>query len=242
MYRPNYTVGLQAIQSVYAVDTTQRHPYGFTMDAQDPYWGAGRFMYVRATASIRQFGLVTINSDFDSTNGVWRMNATECPNTANLGSSVAVAMTSATVGQYLWVMREGLTPVNSTASVAADTAFGITAAGQVGAISNGKQILNARVQAAATTTVAKANGVGVSGAFQITVPNTDGWFIGAYLSGTGIGSGAKISSIASNGRDVTLDTANSAAVSGTITATYNNSTIYYNVAQICNPFAQGQVT
>lgn len=242
MYHPLYTAGVSAIQSIFDADGTQRHPYGMNMDAFDPYWGGGRFVYCRATAAIRQFGLVAINAAFDSTNKVWKWQATELANTANLGRTVGVAMTPAATDDFIWVCVQGLVPVNCSASVAADTAFGVVATGQGGAIANGKQIVNARVIAAATTTVAKAGSVGVNGSYTIEVPDSNGWFIGAYLSGTGVGTNAKISSIDPSGRLVTVDVANSAAIAGTVTATYNNSTIFYNVVQLNNPFAQGQVT
>lgn len=242
MYQALNQAGVAAIQSIFVADGTQRHPYGMPIDAFDPYWGGGRFVYCRATAAIRQFGLVSINCAFDSTNKLWKWQATELANTANLGRTVGVAMSAAATDDFIWVCVQGLVPVNCTASVAADTAFGVVAAGQGGAIANGKQICNARVAAPATTTVAKANSIGASGSYQIKVSDTDGWFIGAYLSGTGVGADAKITKIDSDKKTVTVDVANSAAISGTVTATYNNSTIYYNVVQLNNPFAQGQVS
>lgn len=242
MFQPLNTVGTQSIQSLNAVDTTQRHPLGFMVDAYDPYWGPGRFIYAVAGGTINQFGVCALSSVYNSTTKRWDLTANHVANTANLGTSVGVAMLAATVGQFMWIMLQGVTPIKSGASVAADTAFGITAAGTVGANSAGKQILNARIQAAATTTVAKANCVGVSGASVIQVPDSDGWFVGAYLSGTGVGTNAVVTAIATDGRSVTVSVVNSAAISGTVTATYNNATIFYNVAALFQPFAQGAIT
>ena len=234
----NY-VGAPQVTSWFVADDSARAPTGMIMSGDDPYWGGREYMYVYAAGSIAQFAAVAISASLVS--GKMRIEATEVANTANLGRSLGVAMVGASLGQYIWVCLSGLTPIKSGASVSADTAFGITAAGTVGAISNGKQVCNARNVLAATTTVAKANCVANSSSYKLQVPNSNGWFIGAYLSGTGIASGTTVVSIAPNGTEVTLSAATTAVVSGTVTATYNNSTVYYNVAYINRPFAQGQV-
>lgn len=235
-------VGHKPLTSNFANETVQSGILGNRVIAEDPYWGGGEFVYCRATAALVQFALVILTASFDSTNKRWLFNATPCPNTANLGQAVGVAMTKCSAaGEFVWVKVSGITPVNGTASVAADTAFGITAAGQIGAVANGKQICGARVVAAATTTVAKTLCVADSGSLTLQVPNSDGWFVGAYLSGTGIDTGCTVAAISPDGRFVTLSTATTAKVSGTVTATYNNSTVFYNVVCMNNPFAQGQV-
>lgn len=233
-------VGQQPVAPFILPDTTARHQSGLIVQGVDPYWGGGEFIYCRANGSIRQFGVCVVTPAV--TSGAYRYEATEVPNTANLGRAVAVAMTVMTSGQYGWFMISGLTPVNCNASVAADTAFGIVAAGQGGAIANGKQIANARVMVAATATVAKANSVNNAGSYQLTVTNTDGWFCGIYLSGTGVAAGATVTDIAPDGRTVTMSAVSTAAISGTVTGTYNNATVYYNVAHLNRPFAQGQIT
>lgn len=221
-------------------DTTSRMLPGMIVSAVDPFWGGGEFMYVKANGSIRQYGLVVLTQTIVSSQVVY--NATEVPNTANLGRTLAVAMVPASSGQFLWVCIGGVVPVNCQAAVAADTTFGIAAAGQGGANSAGKQILNARVVIASTTTVAKAGCTAASGSTKLLVPNADGWFAGAFLSGTGIAAATTVSDIDPSGTVVTLSTATTAAVAGTVTATYNNATIYYNVAHINRPFAQGAIT
>jgi hypothetical protein len=220
-------------------DSTARLLPGLIVDAVDPYWGGGEFMYVKANGSIRQFGLVVITQTIASGQVVY--NATEVPNTANLGRTLGVAMVPASSGNFLWVQIGGVVPINCSASVAADTAFGIAAAGQGGAIGNGKQVLNSRVIIAASQTVAKSNCVNNSGSVQLRVPNADGWFAGAYLSGTGVAAGATVTDIDPSGTLVTMSAVSTAAISGTVTATYNNATVYYNIAHINRPFAQGQI-
>lgn len=223
-------------------DITPRVQPGNILTAVDSYWGAGEFIYARANGSIRAFGLCVLTPVFDSTLGSWRFDVTEVPNTANLGRSLCVSQCALSSGQYSWFMLTGITPVNCSASVAADTTFGITAAGQAGANGAGKQILNARVVAPGSTTSAKANCTAQNGSLVLQVPNSDGWFVGAYLSGTGIAAGTTVSAIDPSGRFVTLSSATTAQVNGTVTATYNNATVYYNVAHLNRPFAQGAIT
>lgn len=218
---------------------------GTVFQIADKVWGPGEVIYARAGGSIRTYGLCVLTPVWDATNLTYTWNATEVPNTANLGRMLAVNQVGAlTSGQYGWFMVSGITPINGSASVAADTTFGITAAGQVGANSAGKQVLNSRVVTASTQTVAKT-GSGASGDTKIYVSNLDGWFIGGYLSGTGVGASAIITAmnpIGANGPEVTASVASSAAIAGTVTVTYNNATIFYNVAHINRPFAQGAIT
>lgn len=235
----NNQMGQQAIAPFGLPDTTARQASGLIVTGADPYWGGAEFMYMRANGSIRQYGLCVITPAVVS--GAIRYEATEVPNTANLGRAVAVAMTVMTSGQFGWFMVSGLTPVNCNASVAADTAFGIVAAGQGGAIAAGKQIVNARSILAAAATVAKTNCTANSGSTQLTVPSSDGWFCGIYLSGTGVAAGATVTDISPDGRTVTMSAVSTAAITGTVTGTYNNATVFYNVAHINRPFAQGQI-
>lgn len=233
-------IGNQQITPFNLPDTTARQAPGMIVNAVDPYWGGGEFIYVKAGGTIRTQGLCTILQTF--ANGQVVYTATEVPNTANLGRMLGVAQTSATVGQYLWLQISGVTPVNCSAAVAADTAFGIAAAGQGGANSAGKQVLNARVVVASTQTVAKTGCTANSGSTRLLIPNADGWFVGAYLSGTGIAALTVVTDIDPSGTIVTLSVATTAAVAGTVTATYNNATIFYNVAHLNRSFAQGAIT
>lgn len=234
-------VGFQQANAGFLNGTVESQGPGFYSFGQDAYWGGREFLFVKAGGTIPQFALVTVTPAVSG--GKYVYTAVVCPNTANLGRPVGVAMGAAVSGDYLWVCVGGVVPVASAASVAADTAFGIGAAGQGGAIAAGKQILNARVVVAATATVAKTNCTGAAGSLVIQVPDSDGWFTGAYISGTGIQAGTTVVSIDPSGRFVTLSLATTSAyVGGTMTATYNNATIFYNVAHINRPFAQGQVT
>lgn len=232
-------VGNQQIAFWGLPDTTARQQPGLYLSAVDNYWGGAEFLYVRAAGSIRQFGLVVLTQTLTTTG--YRWDATEVPNTANLGRTIGVATTSMTSGQFGWVQISGICPVNCNASVAADTTFGIAAAGQGGANSAGKQLLNARIIAPASTTVAKTGNAN-AGSKLLTVNGADGWFIGAYLSGTGIAASTVIVDMSPDGTQVTLNNSTTALVNGTVTATYNNATVFYNVAHLNRVFAQGAIT
>lgn len=221
-------------------DSAPTVPQGTIITAQDPYWGGGEFIYARAESTISSLALCELAPTFNSSDGKYRWKCAEVANAPNLGRSLVIAIGPVTNGNYGWFMMAGLTPVDSTASVAAGTSIGIAAAGQAGAVANGKQLLNTRVVVAATATVAKT-GVAASGSTQLQVSGSDGWFIGVFLSGTGIAAGTTVSAISPDGRTVTLSVATTALVNGTVTGTYNDATTFYNVVYINRPFAQGQI-
>lgn len=236
--------------------------YGLTRLAQSgqivggysDFWGGAEFMYVRATAAIRQFGIVKLTRTFQAPQdptipsggptlaSVWEATVTEAASTAILGNSVGIAMRDMATNEYGWVMITGCCPVNMNASVAADTTFSVAATGQGGAAVAGKQVLNARVMAAGSTTVVK-KGYGKNGALQLRVADGMGWFPGIYLSGTGIQATTTVTDMSDDGTIATLSLALSAAIQGgNVTGTYNNATIFYNVAAFDRPFQQGAIT
>lgn len=245
MYAVSTPVIGQPLINVTGLDSTgtvRQLPHGTIQRASDPWWGEGEFIYARANGAIRTFGLCQLNPTFDSTDQRWRYEATEAASTAILGRPICVAMSAYASGDYGWFCVGGVVPVNSNAAVAADTTFSIAATGQGGAAAAGKQIVNARIVGASTITVAKTNCSTPGISTVLTVPNSDGWFEGCYLSGTGVGAAAIVSSISADGKTVVMSVASTAAISGTVTATYNNATIYYNVAHINRPFQQGAIT
>ena len=42
------TLGTQPFNDWFAPDTSQRHALGLTVTAVDPFWGAGKFMYIKS--------------------------------------------------------------------------------------------------------------------------------------------------------------------------------------------------
>lgn len=232
-------LGSQPVGNFFIPDTTQRHVLGATLSVVDPYWGGQELIYlaVPASTTIPVGGSVTWDTS---------LQTVTLPNTANLGVPVALALNavaSSTSVQYAWFVIEGQFVAYSNASVAAAAPIGIAAAGQLGANSAGKQILNARVVDPATITVAKTNVTTQSGSTVIKSPNgTDGWFVGMAISGTGIPASTTVSAIDPDNFRVTISNAATATGAVTVTGTYNNGTIFYNVLVIDRPFAQGAIT
>jgi hypothetical protein len=218
-------------------------PGQYTM-ASDPVWGPAELLFARAGGAIPLASLCTLTPVWDAVNLTMQQNMVVCPNTANLGRPVYVYIgnTALSAGQYGFFMMEGCFPVASNATVAADTAIGIAAAGQLGANSAGKQMLNARCVTPATQTVVSAAVSGLPGDTKIFLKSTAGFFPGVYVSGTGVGAAAICSSVDPFGKFITVTVVNSAAVTGNITATYNNGVIFYNVVAMNRPQAQGPIT
>jgi len=213
-------------------------PLGSIQNFIDPYWGAEEVirLQIPVSTAVSVGQASTLNNTY---------SYVALPNTANMGQAFAVAMNAvpsdAVNIQYAWFAIAGRRPFFSTASVAADTAFGITAAGKFGAISNGKQILSARVQAPATTTVVKVASV-ISGKNTIQVNNTDGWFVGLPVTGTGIPAATTISSIDQNNRTVRISNAATSTISTNVTATYNDGgSNFWNIVDFQRPSTQGQI-
>lgn len=221
-------VGVPGINYGYAPDTVQRTALGTRVQAQDPFWNGAQFIYLKSNDVILLGSLVT----WDLANV-----ATLVPNTANLGVSVAVAYQAAAANTFFWAATQAdLMPVQATASVAAGTTFGLTAAGKIGANTAGKQILNAKSVIASAGTVAKSNAQTTNGSPILLVQDSSGWYPGITLSGTGIS--GTVTAISPDGRTVTMSAA--ATATGSITATGTHTG--FNLAQFSQPFVQGAIT
>lgn len=215
---------------------------GLLVKANDPVFGPGEMVFMRAGAGIRLGALCMRLAVWDATNQVYRQDAIEVTNTALLGRAgfVYVGNTALTAGQYGWFLTEGIAPINSAASVAIAVAIGIGGAGQAGTLAAGKALLNTVVVAAATATVVKA-GIGASGDTTIYfAAGTQGMFAGQYASGTNVGASAIVSAVYPD--RVTVTVANSAAVASNVTMTNNNATIFYNTCQFNRMALQGPIT
>lgn len=221
-------------------------PVGTIVVFNDPFWNGLECirLAIPVSTAVRVGTLSTLTNTY---------SFVAVPNTALLGQSVAMSLndipSNASFVQYAWFVIAGRYPVLSTASVAADTAFGITGAGTVGANTAGKEILNARIQQAATATVVKTSVNTVSGSPTLRVSNSDGWFVGLAITGTGIPASTSIGSIDASGTLVGMvstgtTTAQNATATGSVsvTATYNDATRFWNVATMQRPFAQGAIT
>lgn len=248
--------GYNPIEGVVPVPTTTPpNPFfspGFIAVAEDPIWGPGEFVFGRVGGNLRPYALCSLLEVWDAANKVFTYNFTECAATTLLGRALYVfqgnqggvtgATVAASAGQYGWFMMTGRTPVNGTSTIAADVTSG-HGAGQLIANSAGIQVVNARVITPATQTVtALQAGLGAIGDTQIQLSNVAGFFPGVYVSGTGVGAAAIVTAVDQISKIIQVSVVNSAQVAGTITATYNNATIFYNVLSMNRAFAQGAIT
>lgn len=217
-------------------DTTQRFPLGTKISAADPYWGQGTFLYVKSADAILKGSFVTWDESF---------NAILLPNTANQGFQCGVAMAPSASGTYGWVQVEGRVVYKTSATVAADAAIGLTAAGIVGANTAGKQILGVRNRIPATGTVT-ANGTTTNGSAAIETSGYAGFFLGMALSGTGIPASTVVAKLDPNGRTIYTGSAigtvgdKNATASGTVTVT--GTYTGYGSGVLQTPIQQGAIT
>jgi len=221
-------LGHQAAGDMMIPDTTAKVTLGTVIDFLDPYYGLQRLIYAKAAAAQEVGSLVYFDNSWV---------ATDIPNTANTGYPIATAKAAMAANSYGWYCIQGLSPWSATASVAAGTAFGVTAAGQVGANTAGKQVLGARVVVAGTGTFTRTITTS-NGSKTMQATSTDGFFVGLAISGTGVAASSTIASIDPDG--VTFTVNNNATASGTVTGTltYTN---FLLVQSYC-PFVQGAIT
>lgn len=206
----------------------------------DPFLGGGEVIRLRVpagTAAIPVGGAAVWTGAFQYT---------ALPNTANLGQPVAFAVNAvplnASFDQYAWFYVSGTFPAFSGASVAANAAIGITAAGQLGANSAGKQILGVKVQQAATGYSISKQCLLRAGATLMQAPNTDGWFVGMAVTGTGIPASTTITAIDASGTLVTMSAAATASGLTTVAGAYTAGAAFWNILSAQRPIAQGAIT
>lgn len=225
-------VGLYQINFVYDVDTTARFRTGMMVSAIDNYWGSGEFIYGKATATIPMGSLC--NQNYVLTSGALELQMTaQATGVANGGNPLAVACADMTVGQFGWFCISGMVPVASTSSIANGVRVGLSqvTAGRANTFAATFGVLNAISILPSATTVVKAGCKGVAGDFTIQIPNGEGWFKGCVLTGTGVGASALVDQISPDQKTCTVTVANSAAVTGSVTATYTG----FNVMLINRP-------
>jgi hypothetical protein len=238
MYAPLHLAGASPFNDWFTPDTTQRTQLGLKVAAVDPFWGYGEFVYIKSNDAILKGSLVLVG-------GLGTFLGTLMPNTANLGQPFFVAPAPIPSGSYGWVQCAGVCVYKTNATVAADAAIGIGAAGIAGTNSAGKQLLNVRNLVAATgtktVTAVTTNGTGV-----LKTGGYDGFFIGMALSGTGIPASTVVAKLDPDGQTIytgsaigTLGDKNSTASGSiTLTGTYTG----YGQGLIMYPMGQGAIT
>lgn len=231
------TLGHSPLNDWFVSDTTQRAPLGQVITAVDPYWGQGQFIYLLSAGTILKGSVVMWDEAYSSA---------LIPNTAIQGFPVGFAMYPAASGNYFWAQIAGRAVYKTNATVAADTSIGITAAGILGTLAAGKQIVNLRNRVSATGTITGSANT-YAGTNVLYFPKGyDGFALGLALTGTGIGASAVVAGLDPDGKRVytgtaigTLSGANQTAFGFvTVTGTYTG----YGSGVCNNPFAQGAIT
>lgn len=156
----NPLVGHQAIDEVSSV---QNHPLGEIVDAWDPVFGAGKFIYLQGAANVDEGDWVTYNADDGSVTLL----------AANAIGPAAVAMGALVASTYGWYQIAGKAVGLCLTGFADNAAVYATAtAGQVDdAVVSGDRVQNAK-GASARGTISTHNGGSLANAaeFEIMFP------------------------------------------------------------------------
>lgn len=217
MFAPLNFAGPTPFNDWFTPDTTQRMQLGTVIQAVDPYWGYGEFMYIKSNDAIIKGSLVIVGT-FPTFLG------TLLPSTASLGAPFGVAMAPMASGTYGWIQISGCAVYKTSATVAADAAVGIGTAGMIGAYSTAKGMVNVHNLKAATATTTVTAGT-TTGTGVLTTGGYDGFFLGMALSGTGIPASTVVAGLSSDGRTILTGSAigtfgdKNSTATGTITLT-----------------------
>jgi len=228
--------GNQPFNDWFTPDATQRQQLGIVLVGVDPFWGTGEFVYIKSNDAILKGSLVTWDETYQGT---------LLPSTANQGFQFGVAMNAIPSGSFGWLQIGGRCVYKTNATVAADAAIGVAAAGIAGTNAAGKQLLNTRNRVSATGTLALNANLTNGQVKIVTQKGYDGWFLGMALSGTGVPASTIVAGLDPDGRTVYMGSAigtfdKQATVSGlqSVTGTYTG----FGSGIINRPFAQGSIT
>jgi hypothetical protein len=137
----NLGVGTQQIADT---STTQNHPLGTIVQATDPTYGGGEFIYLKGIASTTVGSIVTYNPSTFTT--------ALAPVGTNKPEAVAVAMSANVASQYGWYQISGQAVIakSSAISLAAGVAVGVKTIGFIASTGSGKEVQGALVAAVAS--------------------------------------------------------------------------------------------
>lgn len=146
-----------AIQKIADTSTTQNHSLGKIVQAKDPTYGSGEFIYLLGVASTIAGSVVTYNGNSTGT-PTWQ--TTLAPATANLAQPLAVAMSANVAAQYGWYQIGGAAICATNGTLAAGPApVYLAGSGQLSSSAvAGKQMVNA-INVTATGTPAASQAV-----------------------------------------------------------------------------------
>lgn len=132
----NPEAGLQAITET---STTQKHPLGMRVQAHDPTYGVGEFIYLPGIASTVAGDLVVYDT---------RELTTTRATTTNRGPA-AVAMSANVASQWGWYQIFGMAVINAGTVADNSLPYATATAGTIDdAVVVGAQIDNARIKSA----------------------------------------------------------------------------------------------
>jgi len=99
-------IGSQPVSNFVLTGTNrQTHPLGTILEAADPFYGAGEYIYLQAATSIDAGYVVVWDADFF---------ATLCPIDPNTNREIAISTLPCPLGGFAWFQISGQTPVRST--------------------------------------------------------------------------------------------------------------------------------
>lgn len=142
------TSPVAGFQPIANTETTQMHPLGTIVTANDPTYGQGEFIYLKGVGSTVVGSVVT----FDSATFLTAL----APATINTGAPVAFAMSANVANQYGWYQIAGNVIANkfTNQTLAIRVPVGVQTAGIINASATGLNVDGAVVAVAATTSAA----------------------------------------------------------------------------------------
>ena len=144
-----FTDGRIGAQPIATTSTTQLHPVGTIVRADDPTFGAGEFIYLKGVASTAVGSLVTYNTSSFTT--------VLAPVGNNRSRPIAVAMSANVANQWGWSQIGGVAVMTKAATVCFVTSgvVGVLTIGLVAGTASGKEMLGAYVAATASAAVGR---------------------------------------------------------------------------------------
>lgn len=131
------------VQDIATKSTTQYHPLGQIIQAKDPTYGVGEFIYLKGVGSTAVGSWVVYNGS----------NGTTALATANHNGSLAVSMTTnTTTGSYAWYQISGTAQALGLTSITSTSGF-LWLTGTAGSVDDASVIGDAIINAKKTTPV-----------------------------------------------------------------------------------------
>lgn len=140
---------LAGCQPIANTDTSQKHPLGTIVRANDPTYGEGEFIYLLGVASTTVGSIVTYDPSTYQT--------TLCAVGGSIPRPIAVSMSANVASQYGWYQISGqaVCAKTCTISLAAGAAVGVLTTGLIAGTGSAKEIQGACVAAVASATAGR---------------------------------------------------------------------------------------